>query len=58
MYPNNSNAFCVIVSIRQVNCYELQYSPQQQLSGIVPQAQTKHEGPVLCSDISNVSILY
>mmetsp|Transcript_123050 Transcript_123050/g.241364 ORF Transcript_123050/g.241364 Transcript_123050/m.241364 type:complete len:364 (+) Transcript_123050:27-1118(+) len=39
-----------------VNCYELQYSPQQQLSGIVPQAQTKHEGPVLCSDISNDNV--
>eukprot|EP01032_Pedospumella_encystans_P014069 gene14069-16178_t len=34
-----------------VNCYELQYNPQ--LSNIVPQAQIKHDGPVLCSDISN-----
>jgi hypothetical protein len=41
----------------QVNCYELQYNQQSVLSNIVPQAQIKHDGPVLCSDISNVSML-
>jgi hypothetical protein len=45
-----------IVHNVQVNCYELQYGPQQQISNIIPQSQIKHDAPVLCSDInSNVS---
>ena len=46
--------YVVLALCVQVNCYELQYN-QNQLSNIVAQSQIKHDGPVLCSDISNVS---
>lgn len=38
-----------------VSCYALHYNPSGGISNIVPQAQIKHDGPVLCSDISSVS---
>jgi len=36
-----------------VNCYEMQWSAQGQMTNIVPQSQIKHDAPALCSDISS-----
>jgi hypothetical protein len=38
-----------------VSCYALQTNPTGGISNVVPQSQIKHDGPVLCSDISSVS---
>lgn len=40
-----------------VSCYELQYDAQGLVQQAVPQAQTRHEGPALCSDFAPVSEL-
>lgn len=38
-----------------VNCYEIQSNAQGVVTNILMQGQTKHDAPVLCSDISSVS---
>jgi hypothetical protein len=40
----------------QVYCYEIQYGPGGQVSGIVKRGQMQHEAPVLCTDIGSVSL--
>jgi len=52
----NANSTMLIATAwdNTVNCYEIQSSGGK-ISNVIPQAQIRHEAPVLCSDISTVS---